>query len=247
MDVTKLAIACLAALLVSPLSAGWLHAQERARRFSIWDIHLGDNASGIPNEYVNYACGTKGGPPSVPIADFTAFKKCKPDSLGLREVYFEYDDELEYQARALDNKPEIRMYAGTTAFEFPIIASALFDDAGKVHGIRMVTDPRQHLARHYREFWELGTFLRQRFGDDHWSCQDLPADDGEQPAGSLFVKNHCTKTLPGAHLILEQRFLQKKGQQFIDPDTGMVQLQAVESSTRFVMYDDVVPLDTKPD
>jgi len=139
------------------------------------------------------------------------------------------------------------MYAGTSAFEFPIVASVLFDDLGKVAGIRMVTDPRQHLARDYREFWELGTFLRQRFGEANWSCQALPADDGEQPAGSMFVKNRCTKTLPDAHLVLEQRFLQKKGQQIIDPNTGAIQPQAVESSTRFVMYDAKVSLNAISD
>ena len=40
----------------------------------------------------------------VPLPNFAAFKKCKPGADGLREVYFEYDDELEYVARALDIK-----------------------------------------------------------------------------------------------------------------------------------------------
>ena len=80
---------------------------------------------------MNYACGTNGGPPSLPLPNFAAFKKCKPDADGLHEVYFEYDDELEYVARALDNQPEIKMYAGTTVFEFPVVASLLFDDAGR--------------------------------------------------------------------------------------------------------------------
>src|ERR1700733_3295757 len=55
--------------------AGWLvmiifvptalsQAQAPSKRFTIWDIHLGDAASAIPDEYVNYACGTNGGPPS---------------------------------------------------------------------------------------------------------------------------------------------------------------------------------------
>ena len=54
--------------LVAPL-----HAQDRPRRLSIWDIHLGDEALAIPNEFVSYACGTNGGPPSVPLANFTEF------------------------------------------------------------------------------------------------------------------------------------------------------------------------------
>jgi hypothetical protein len=230
--------------------AGWLvaflallvpgagpQAQERPKRFSIWDIHLGDAASAIPDEFVNYACGTNGGPPSVPLLNFAAFKKCKPDADGLHEVYFEYDDELEYQARALDIKPEIKMYAGTTVFEFPIVASVLFDESGRVRGERMVTDPRQQVSRDRLEFWELGNFVRQRFGDEHWACRNLPPDAGETAAASKFIKNHCEKTVSGVHLILEQHLFQKKGMQFIDPNTGAAQPQAIESSTRFEMYD----------
>ena len=224
------------------LSSVWCQAQERPRRFNLWDIHLGDSVSNIPDEYINYACGTNGGPPSLPLPNFAAFKKCKPEASGLREVYFQYDDELEFQARALDIKPEIKMYAGTTVFEFPVVASVLFDDAGQVKGERAVTDPRQQLARGRLEFWELGNFLRQRFGDDNWTCNELPPEEGENPVGSQFIKNHCEKIASGMHLILEQRLFQKKGQQFMDPVTGKAQLQAFESSTRFEMYDVTVPL-----
>jgi len=162
-------------------------------------------------------------------------------------VYFEYDDELEYEARALDNKPEIKMYAGTTVFEFPIILTLLFDEAGKVSGERMVTDPRQHVSRDRLEFWELGNFLRQYFGDENWTCTDLPAEEGEKPVGSRFIKNHCEKTTPSMHLILEQRLLQKKGQQFMDPVTGRALLEAFESSTRFEIYDaSVAPKGSSP-
>ena len=222
----------LCAWLTPPAS---LQAQERPKRFSIWDIHLGEAASAIPDEYVNYACGTNGGPPSRPLKGFAEFRKCKPEADGLREVYFEYDDELEYQARALDIKPEIRMYAGTTVFEFPVVASALFDEAGVSRGERIVTDPRQQVSRDRVEFWELGKFLRQRFGEEYWTCTDLPRDEGETPAGSMFIKNRCEKIVAGVRLVVEQRYFQRKGQQFLDPQTGKAQPQAFESATRFEM------------
>ena len=72
-------------------------------------------ASTIPDEYVNYACGTNGGPPSRPLPNFAAFKTCKPDADGLHEVYFEYDDEQEYVARAMQNRDGIMRYGGTTS------------------------------------------------------------------------------------------------------------------------------------
>ena len=214
-----------------------LRGQERPTRLNVWDIHLDDAAPAMPDGFINYACGTNGGPPSIPLANFTEFKKCKPDPNGLHEVYFEYDDELEYWARALDLKEEIRMYAGTTAYEFPVVASILFDDAGLAKGERLVTDPRQQTSRERSEFWMLADFIRHRFGDDGWECRDLLPEEGESPAGSYFVKNHCEKTQGGLRLVLEQRYFQKKGQQFLDPYTGKSRPEDYESATRFEMYD----------
>ena len=83
----------LLALGIVPVAAQ--RAGELPKRASILDIQIGTAASEIPDEFINYACGTNGGPPSIPLANFTQFNKCKPDVNGLREVYFEYDDELE--------------------------------------------------------------------------------------------------------------------------------------------------------
>jgi hypothetical protein len=240
---TKLRVAGWLVMMLT-VPAVFSQGQEQSKRFSIWDIHLGEDASAIPDEYANYACGTNGGPPSLRIANFSEFKKCKSDADGLHEVYFEYDDQLEYEARALDDQHRIVMYSGTTVFEFPIVASVLFDDSGVVRGERMVTDPRQQLRRDRVEFWELASFLRQRFGDDGWACTNLPPEDGEMPVGSRFFKSNCAKTDAGVLMLLEQRFYQKKGQQFIDPVTGKPLPQAFESVTRFEMYDAAVPVQT---
>lgn len=232
----------LALSMVGLVPMEQIHAQDRPKRLNVWDIHIGTAASAIPDEFINYACGTNGGPPSLPLASFAEFKKCRPGANGLREVYFEYDDELEYWARALDLKAEIRMYAGTTAYEFPVVASVLFDDAGVVKGERLVTDPRQQVSRDRNEFWVLADFLRHRFGDNAWECKDLPAAQGEGPVGSNFVKNHCEKTAAGLRIVLEQRYLQKKGQRFVDPYTGKPRKEDYESETRFEIYDAVLPL-----
>ena len=107
-----------------------IRAQDRPKRLNVWDVHIGTAASAIPDEFINYACGTNGGPPSLPLANFAEFKKCIPDANGLREVYFEYDDEYEYIARARDLPREIARWAGTTEAGFPVMVSALFDEAG---------------------------------------------------------------------------------------------------------------------
>lgn len=233
----RLTCAAMALTVAWFLRTATVEAQERPHRFTIWDIAIGEMATAIPDDYINYACGTDGGPPSLPLKGFADFHRCRADENGLHEVYFEYDDELEYWARALDRKPEIRMFAGTTAFEFPVVASALFDDDGRVRGLRMVTDPRQHVSRDRVEFWVLGNFLRQRFGEADWVCESLPPAEGERPVGSQFIKNHCEKMGDGERFILEQRFLQKKGQQFINPQSGKAEPQAFDSATRFDLYD----------
>ena len=233
----------LALVLVWLAPVEQVPAQDRPTRLNVWDIHIGEAAAEIPDGFINFACGTDGGPPSIPLKNFTEFNKCRPDANGLHEVYFEYDDELEYWARALDLKDEIRRYAGTTAYEFPVVASLLFDDAGVAKGERLVTDPRQQVpARDRKEFWVLADFIRHRFGDDGWQCNDLPRDEGEHPVGSMFIKNHCEKTANGLHLVLEQRYFRKKGQQSVDPETGQSRPEDYESATRFEMYDAALPL-----
>jgi hypothetical protein len=235
-------IARLALVLIWLVPIGQTRADDRPTRLNVWDIHIGEKASQIPDGFINYACGTNGGPPSLPLANFTGFKKCRPDANGLHEVYFEYDDELEYWARALELNEQIKMYAGTTAYEYPVVASVLFDDAGVAKGLRLVTDPRQHVVRDRSEFWTLANFIRQRFGDNGWQCQDLPPLEGEQAVGSFFVKNHCVKTANGLHFILEQRYFRRKGEQSIDPETGQPRKEDYESATRFEMYDAALPL-----
>ena len=96
-------IGWLALAVVWLVPIGQAQADDRPTRLNVWDIKIGEAAAKIPDGFINYACGTNGGPPSLPIANFTEFRKCRPDANGLHEVYFEYDDELEYRARALED------------------------------------------------------------------------------------------------------------------------------------------------
>ena len=111
----------------------------------------------------------------------------------------------------------------------------------RVRGERMVTDPRQHVSRGRLEFWELANFLRQRFGDKIGPAATCRVRKGRRRSGPKFMKNHCEKTDAGMHLVLDQRLFQKKGMQYIDPNTGALQPQAFESGTRFEMYDATLP------
>jgi hypothetical protein len=53
----------------------------------------------------------------------------------LREIYFRYDDELEYWAKANNLLEQMEQYAGTKTYGFPFTVSALIDDDGVLRGV----------------------------------------------------------------------------------------------------------------
>src|SRR3954470_7956664 len=122
----------LTALAGALLSLGVLaHAiaapAERPRRLEAWDLQLGQHVDQLPDEFIDHACGTNGGPPGLPLAGFDDFRRCRPEASGLREVYFRYDDELEYWAKANNLTAQMEQYSGTKTYGFPIVVSALVD------------------------------------------------------------------------------------------------------------------------
>ncbi len=203
-----------------------------AKRQEIWDLKFGAPAADQPSEFVEFACGTRGGPPSLPLRNFSDFKRCKPEESGLREVYFRYDDEMEYWARANNLAGEIERFGGTKTYGFPIVASALFSDDGILRGIRLVSDPRYDDNRD--EAYLLKNFMTSRFGRDDWTCADLPPEDGETPVDGLFIKQNCEKTLDdgrGASMMV--RHMRKAGQERYDPRSGKQTVNQFQSSVSF--------------
>ena len=151
----------------------------------------------MPDAFIDYACGTNGGPPGLPLDGWGDFRRCRPEPSGLREVYFRYDDELEYWARANNLRPQMEQFSGTKTYGFPITVSALIDDDGSVRGIRVVSDPR--FEQHNRdEAYLLRNFLTARFGREGWACEKLAAEDGETAVDGIFVKERCRKEIDGA-------------------------------------------------
>ena len=211
-------------------------AQERPAKPDFWAVTLGQKASEAKLDgFVDFACGTSGGPPGLPLKGLGDFARCKAEATGLHEVTFHSDDELEYWARAMERADLIAFFRGTQMYDFPVVLSLLISDAGVIAGGRVVTDPRAGDIRDRADFWLLGAFLQQRFGGDSWTCTDLPREDGENPVGSYYVKSRCLRTADTTHMMVERRLYQKKGQTFTDPLTGKPNTQAFESSTRFEM------------
>ena len=203
---------------------------------SVWDLTLGAHALELPkDQFIDFACGTNGGPPSLPLTQWTDFANCvSEESTGFFEIYFEYDDEPEYWAKALGLQAQILVYSGTSAYEIPVIVSALFDGDGFLHGFRLVSDPRADLRGREKGI-SLSGFLYGRYGDEGWECTDLPRAEGEVEYQGSHEKRRCHKTDPdkGLTLTMETHFYRKPGQFAVDPRDNMPTEGQFVSATRF--------------
>jgi hypothetical protein len=226
-------VAGLVIVAAAAAAAAAAEVERRPQRAEIWDLPLGAAAQKLPDAYVDYACGTNGGPPSLPLSGWREFRRCRAEPSGLREVYFRYDDELEYWAKAHDYATEIETFSGTKVFGYPVVLSALFDPDGVLAGLRIVTDPRDP-SRRRDEAYSLRNFLSARYGRDGWECSELAPDDGETPVGRTFVKQRCRKSVADVGTaVLQTNFFRKKGQSEFDPRTGRETKDQFESLVRF--------------
>jgi uncharacterized protein YjbI with pentapeptide repeats len=232
----------LSALLVrtSLLALGtWLALQGTAaaqKVRAVWDLPVGEHATQLPkDQFIDFACGTNGGPPSIVIADWSEFQRCRAESgTGLHEVYFRYDDEAELRRRArFPETTTVMVDKSTSAYDVPIIVSALFDREGFLVGYRIVSDPRVDLA--VRELGSsLAGPLRARYGEERFACVNLPPAEGETPFQGVFLKRQCRQSdaATGIELFLEARALRKRGQVAVQAQEGPTEGQ-FESVTYF--------------
>ncbi len=207
-------------------------ASSQQFRPTIWDLQLGTQVSELPEEeFVDPACGTNGGPPGLRIDGFEQFERCRPETSGLREIWFRYDDELEYIARAARDPDAVARNNAMVVLGQPVILSLLVDRAGLVQGFRIFTDP--HADQDLRaDAYALAVAFKARFGTDGWDCNDLPPTGGETPIAGTFVKQLCRKVSDGQHITVESRHYYKSGQALSDPNTGRTTVNQFESSAR---------------
>ncbi len=205
-------------------------AQSRAR---IFDVPLGAPVSALPaNEWVEPSCGTDGGPPSLRLDGFEEFGRCAvEDQTGLHEVWFIYDDEWEYVARAYRDPGEIGRFSANKFFGQPIISSVLIDTDGIIQGYRVVTDPRAPSALR-SDAYLLLTAFKSLFGEAEWSCALLPLVGREEPVDGRFVKEDCHSVSDGRYIRIVARHLRKPGQEIfqVAPEGYF------ESSARLEVY-----------
>ncbi|MCB9992730.1 MAG: hypothetical protein H6873_03625 [Hyphomicrobiaceae bacterium] len=217
------------------LSAQASFGQERLEPvYSIWDVNLGKPVSQMPDAKVGeIACGTNGGPSGQVLASFTDFMNCVPEASGLREVEFNYDDEQDYIAKALEVEYKF-LQGGTSVYAHPVIVSLLVDPEGIVQGRRIATDNRAADTVRRTAFTLISNF-KARYSDWSLNCADIPMQEGEQPVGTQFVHELCTGQSPdgGTRISVEASYLRKKGQEAINRETQQVNSGYFESQTRY--------------
>ena len=195
----------------------------------IWDVPFGTPIDSLGVDFAEPACGTNGGPPSTQLASFADFAQCPTEPDGLREIWFRYDDTIEYLARAVRNPVQAIRFNFTKVGMQPAILSFLVDDAGRIRGYRVATDPAADPRVRY-DHYLASPMMRAVVGSEGWACEDLPKNEGEGPIESQFVKQRCTLTRDDVSATNETRFYLKPGQAVVDPATGKPMLNAFESS-----------------
>jgi hypothetical protein len=224
----------VAAAAASWLMVGGVAGQTPAPK--IWDVKFGTAISALPlDQFVDPACGTNGGPPSRVLKGFAEFVQCARErTTGLREVWFRYDDEMEYVARARRSDIMIRQYQANSLAGQPIITSFLIDDAGLVQGYRIVNDPRVE-GRTRLDAFGLADLFKGIAGMG-LNCTNLPLAEGERPIDDWYLKEVCEKTSDGRVFRVESRRYYKAGQYAVDPNENRPTENLFESSARIEVY-----------
>ena len=202
----------------------------------IWDIPLGTHVSELPAiDFVDPSCGTNGGPPGLKIEAFTAFAQCPADpATGLYEVWFIYDDEAEYVAKAKTGGRDLAMIArskATQIFHQPVILSFLIGEEGFVDGYRIFTDSRAEPEIRIEAFMVANTF-RARFGLDGWVCEKTPPGDRRTPIQGEYAFEVCRLDLPDKRVEVENRHYFKPGQAILNPFNAQGMVNEFESWAR---------------
>lgn len=204
----------LIAAVVVALGLGSGVARAQLIETKIWDVARGTHVSDLPSEFVRQACGTNGGPPSLPLDGFEEFERCAVEvETGLREVWFSYDDEMELVYRAF-RAPEEQMgqARANVLFMHPVLFSLLIDDQGLMKGYRVVSDSREDPSTRMDADVVARPLKLTVYGTGGgWECIDLPREAGEEPIGDVFFKELCKKiTDDGWHVSIETHLYLKR-------------------------------------
>lgn len=162
----------------------------------IREFRLGMSLADLPARgYLDFSCAAA---PARKIAGWADYRQCPADAAGRHEIGFRYDDSANPLARVNEG------YNGTLVGGHPVLISLLIGEDARVDAIRIDTDPHARLYLRKKAFLLAGQ-VKERYGQQGWTCRDGVPRAGAQPVGGVFIDEHCEKTAGGRHLILEQK------------------------------------------
>ena len=159
------------------------------------DVRVGMAVSELPSAgYVNFSCASK---PDQKLSGWGDWKACAVGEDGMHAVHFEYD-------RASSRE-------GTIVAGHPAVLTVLVDEAGRVGGLQIQTDPKARLYKHKKAFL-LGMQAKSRYGAEGWNCTEGQSNAREQPVGGVYVNEHCTKTVSGRDIAVDRKLFRHPDQ-----------------------------------
>jgi hypothetical protein len=184
------------------------------------DFAIGVHAKDMSTEQVDiFACGSNGGPPLAALTGWTDYMQCDPDERGLREVYIEFNTELQRLVESTEEQygesPWFKKYSGTRVANFAVVMSMLFDEQGIARVFRVVTDQRAGAAERGGAYM-LRLRVQPRYGNDGWSCIDHEPGLRETPVGDMYINQICEKQIDGKLVTIESHLFRKAGQTGVD-------------------------------
>ena len=229
-------LTAIGAALAAALVAGPAMAQAPGQAPKIWDIKLGTPDQGPAGRLRRHRLRHQWRAACAGAQELRRIRPMCPvePTTGLHEVWFRYDDEMEYVARARRSEIMVRQYQANALAGQPIITSLLIDDAGLVEGYRVVNDPRADAETRSNAYG-----LADLFKGMAWTgleCNDLPPATGERPIDDLFVKEVCENKSAGLVTRVEARRYYKPGQFAVDPNDNRLTENLFESSARLEVY-----------
>lgn len=194
-----LRLAMLAALL---LPAAAVAAESNDLR----EFRIGMPVSALPQHgYVDFQCADE---PARHLSGWGQWQSCPAEANGAHAVGFHYEDALGDGG------------AGKTRVGgHPVTIALLIDNRATVEGIRIDTDPHTSLYLRKKAFL-MALQVKARYGEDGWTCSKTPPTPKEQPVGGVFIHDHCEKTTPTRHFVLDRELFRDPSKDLRDYVNG---------------------------
>ncbi len=183
-------------------------AAQNMSGYDLRDVKVGMAVGDLPNTgYVGFVCK---GDPKATLSGWSDWRSCPANQDGLHAIRFDYDPETSRD--------------GTMVAGHPAVLTVLVDGTGAVSGLQIETDPKARLYLRKKAFL-LGPQIKARYGPEGWTCTQARPENNEQPVGGVYVKERCTKTIPGRSLIIERSLFRRADQDaknFVDETRAMI-------------------------